>query len=318
MPPMKIIALFPIKNDRWILDITIPQLKLFADEILCLDGGSTDDTVSVLKSHGVQVKDQDQSNLNYSSWRRELLDWGRERGGTHFIWLDSDEAFTTNFKGSFREEFAKLKPGQKLVMQWLCLWKSPHVYREDKSIWSNLYKDFVFCDDGTSEFANIIMHEGRTPGPNNESTWVKLPPEKGAVLHFQFVPFQRFQIKQAFMRCRELAVGTGSARRINHKYAATLDDARAKTVPMPQAWIEGINGLDAIEDTPNTSYDRQNMEYFEQKGIEFFEPLQIWHIQKYRDMFVAKTGRQPHSATYPATVVWLNDMKNKIRSMLRK
>lgn len=314
---MKIIALFPIKNDRWILDIVIPQLKRFADEILVLDGGSTDGTIETLRSYGVEVKDQDQSNMNYSSWRQELLDWGRERGGTHFIWLDADEAFTTNFLPIFRDEIAKLKPGQKLAMQWLCLWKSPYVYREDSSVWSNLYKDFVFCDDGKAVFESIKLHEGRTPGPNNEETWVRLPLEKGGVLHFQFVPFQRFQIKQAFMKCRELVMNSATPRRLNYKYSETLDTKKARTKPIPEAWLEGITGMDKIEDTANTSYDKQIMRYFDEKGIEFFEPMQIWHIKKYADMFISKIGRKPRPQVYPAIVIWTAKMRAKIKKALR-
>ncbi len=64
---MKIIALFPVKNEKWILTTTIPQLKKFCDEILCVDGGSTDGTKEYLVSEGAIVRDQDKTNLNYSS-----------------------------------------------------------------------------------------------------------------------------------------------------------------------------------------------------------------------------------------------------------
>jgi glycosyltransferase involved in cell wall biosynthesis len=309
---MKIIALFPIKNDAWILPSTMPQLKLFADEILCMDGGSTDETKAVLKSYGALVRDQDQTNLNYSSWRQELLDWGRERGGTHFIWLDSDEAFTTNFLTIFKEEMLKLQPGQKLVMKWLCLWKNPRRQRSDDSIWSNLYKDFIFCDDGVSNFGTTKLHESRTPGENNKITMVRLPEEKGAVLHFQFVTPMRFQIKQVFQRCREYTLGTGTARRLNYKYSVTFDDLTAKTTPLPPAWTTDMKGLDIITDTDTAWYNDEILTYFEQRGIEFFEPLQIWHIKKYKDLFVAKTGREPETKTYPSFVIFINTLKNKI------
>lgn len=309
---MKIIALFPIKNERWILDTTIPQLKLFADEILCLDGGSTDGTIETLRSYGVEVRDQDQTIVNYSHWRQTLLDWGRSRGGTHFVWLDSDEAFTTNFLTTFRDELAKMKPGQKLALQWLCLWKNPREYRDDSSIWSNLFKDFVFCDDGVSVFGDTQLHEGRTPGSNAPEFWIKLPKEQGAVLHYQFVPFQRFQTKQAFQRCRELTLGRGSARRINHRYEPTLDDKNAKTVTIPESWIHGIQKLDSIEDNPHDWYDQGILNFFNTKGIETFEPLQIWHIKKYRDMFIEKMKRAPRSKTYGKFIVGLNSIKNKL------
>ncbi len=312
---MKIIALFPVKNEDWILPTTLPQLRLFADEILCIDGGSTDGTRKLLESHGVLIKNQDKNNLNYSSWRQELLEWGRSRGGTHFIWLDADEAFTTNFLQHYREEFEKMQPGEKLVMQWLCLWKSPFKYRKDSSIWTDLYKDFVFCDDGISSFGTTKLHEGRTPGENNDSTWVKLAPEIGAVLHFQFVPFMKFQIKQVFMLCREYVLGTASPRRLNKKYSGALDDPSAKTTPVPYEWLAGIEGLDSIEDSNTSWYTTETLDYFQKKGIETFEPLEIWHIPQYRDMFIEKTKRTPRSKTYPSWVLRLHALKNKITTL---
>lgn len=302
-----------MKNEDWVLPITIPQLKLFADEILCMDGGSTDTTKEYLVSQGVLIRDQDQSNLNYSSWRNELLAWGRERGGTHFIWLDADECFTTNFLTTYRERFLSMRPGQKLTLQWLCLWKNAHEYRDDASVWSNLYKDFVFCDDGISTFENIKLHENRTPGLNIEENLLRVPCNEGAVLHFQMAAFTRSQIKQVFQRCREYTMKTGSPQRINYKYAETLDVPTSKTKKVPDDWLSGLEGVDTINDTDMSWYNTAILNYFEKNGVEFYEPLQIWHIKKYHDIFIEKVGREPKAKLYPSWIITLNAIKNKIK-----
>lgn len=322
---MKVIALLPVKNEDWILDVTIPQLKKFADEILCLDGGSTDSTIAKLTAHGALVRKQDLKIQNYSSWRQQLLDWARERGGTHLVWLDADEAFTTNFLPGFRDRLTAMKPGEKIGMQWLCLWKSPYVYRNDTSVWSNLYKDFIVCDKYDPEnpansinFGTTALHEGRTPGPNEingVSTVTKIPAGDGAVLHFQFVPFRQFQIKQTFQRCREFVLQTASARRINHKYSATLDDPKAVTTPIPKEWIKNIDGLDAIASLKTTPwYFDAVLKFFKEKGIKYFEPLQIWHIPEFRDMFIHECGREPKPRLYPR---WLVSLKNTVNKYVK-
>lgn len=310
---MKIIALFPVKNEAWILPTTIPQIKKFADEVICVDGNSVDNTVEILQSLGVKVRPQDEKGTNFSSWRRQLLEWGRELGGTHFLWVDADECPTTNFLPHYKEELAKMKPGEKLCMQWLTLWKDPKAYRDDTSVWSNLYKDFVYCDDGIANFADVALHEGRTPG-SNEGTQKIISPEIGAMLHFQAVAFKRYQIKQAFQRCRELDMQTASAQRINHKYSETLDNPHAKVTVVPEQWTLGIFLPDTLTEGHEESYLDRIKEFFAKRGIEYFEPLAIWHIEELHRIFVQKTGREPKIKTYPKIVVILNTLKNKLKN----
>jgi len=298
---MKIIALMPAKNEEWILKTTLPQLKRFVDEILVLDGQSTDGTKAIVERFQGIAYEQEGTEVHYSTWRQFLLTKGRERGGTHFVWLDADEAFTTNFLPTFRSRLEQLRPGQKLVLDWLCLWKDPRQVRSDGSVYSVLPKDFVFCDDGVSGFNPATLHEGRTPGPNDPERSLRIPREEGAVLHFQFVPFDRFQIKQAYMRCRELVMKTAQAWEINEKYAITLDDPAARCVPAPAAWLEGITGLDDLKNQGQGWYEQGVLDYFERQGPEFFEPLEIWHVPQFRAAFRERVGREPCSAPRPST-----------------
>ena len=172
------------------------------------------------------------------AWRQALLEAGRAAGGTHFVWLDADEALTTPFLNGFRERLGALKPGQKLTLDWLCLWKHSHQLRVDDCVWTRNIKDVIVADDGVTNFSRTLLHEGRTPGPNTAETCRPVAREEGAILHFQFAPFARFQMKQAFMRCREWVLKTGPAWEINEKYAITKDDARAETRDVPAAWLE--------------------------------------------------------------------------------
>jgi len=37
------------------------------------------------------------------------------------------------------------------------------------------------------------------------------------------------------------------------------------------------------------------LEHFDNKGIEYFEGLRIWHIPQLTEEFVKRTGRQPNT-----------------------
>ena len=87
-------------------------------------------------------------------------------------------------------------------MQWLALWKSYTHYRNDATVWSNNFKDFIVADHPSLSYnSEQHMHLGRTPVSPNESGdshWLRLAPQYGTVLHYQFAAYNNFQLKQAF------------------------------------------------------------------------------------------------------------------------
>ena len=290
---MKIIALMPVKNEEWILNTTIPQLKKFVDEILVLDVESNDTTTQILEQNGVMVKKQQYHPVNYSAWRQRLLDWGRKRGGTHFVFLDADEAFTSNFLSSFKKTLKMLQPGQTLILDWLSVWDSPNTIRSDDSIWSKLSKDFVFCDDKKSNFLSTKLHEGRTPCENTFKNAIELPRSEGAILHYQFVSQKQFQIKQVFMACRELTSKNAMPLEINKRYSITLDTNNVTLSPIHYSWIEGIENTKTLSIATGNWYKEGILKFFKEYGVRFFEPLNIWHITELHEIFVKKIGRNP-------------------------
>ena len=307
---MKVIALLPFRNEEWCLPSYLHNTTKIVDEIIAIDDGSIDNSVKILEDAGAKVYSSEKLIKFNSGWsegsiRAELLKLGREAGGTHFVCLDADETFTNPLVENFQELLPQLKPGEKMSLQWLALWKSYSSYRHDATVWSNNWKDFVVCDEPSLSYNhNQHMHVGRTPASvsdvNNES-WRRLENEHGAVMHFQFSAYNNFQLKQCWLRCSELIQEPYNSQGINIKYSITLLEQNVGLEEMPKSWYDKIV-LPKVEnfdpEWKDSSFVRADLlpgiyKYFEDYGVEFFENLNIWHVPQLRNYFIKQTGRMP-------------------------
>lgn len=286
MNKIKVVALLPFKNEEKFLPTYVSGLVGVVDCIIAIDDNSTDNGANVLlnetKKHNIELilhKAEVSEDWSVDHIRQQLLELGRLEGGTHFVCLDADETFTGHFKKVAKHVFHRMEQGQKLSMQWLAMWKSVDHYRDDNSVWSNNFKDFVVCDDGKHNFGLSYLCEPRTPGPNNDDTLLPLNPKYGAVYHFQFSDFDKFQLKQSWYRCRE-AVRNIPTTAINQKYSITLDDLNVIVASCPASWMENIK-LPIISynnDLTQTWHYQEISKLFKQHGLSKFKDLNIWHV----------------------------------------
>ena len=304
---MKIIGLLPFKNEEHFLPIYLKNVLPIVDEIIAIDDNSTDNSREIMENAGVIVKTYEETENIRGGWnpgrvRQFLFNYARERKGTHFVCLDADETFTSNFVPIARDVISQIPPGKKLAMQWLALWKSYTHYRNDNTVWSNLFKDFVVADSPELDYYYTFMADGRTIGDNSEDKWLRIEPNIGCVLHYQFAMFNNFHLKQAWKQVGELVQrGPDSLNSILEKYSICFLDENVGLSKIPDEWIVDI----PIPNVPNfdsewkeENYLRQDLlpkiiEHFNTMGIEYFEGLKIWHIPQLREMFIQKTGRYP-------------------------
>jgi glycosyltransferase involved in cell wall biosynthesis len=315
---MKVIALLPVKNEEWILPTYISSMKNFVDQIIVIDDGSTDRSRRILEDAGCLVVPNEkriESGWPEFDIREKLLELGRENGGTHFVCLDADEILTSTLKENFRSTVSSMVPGQKIFLKWITVWKSNKEYADNQD-YQKLFKDFVFCDDGISHHKYAFLGVGRTPSPLEEISPFIVQESEGGVIHFQYAAWERNQCKQAWYRCSELIKGDRSSKRINLTYSHTLGTNKQSVRPVNKEWYDDIILPDIKNGITDMWQYEQIISWFDKHGIEFFEPLQIWHIPELRTEFIKRTGHDPKFKVFHPIIVFLNKIKNRIRNSL--
>lgn len=335
---MKIVALLPVKNEAWILKAHLDSVLRVADHVIALDDNSTDDTREILaQDHRVTLLSasdfiKNETRVDMSLRRNVLLDQARKIGATHQLWLDADEIIPEKYSTELRLTIGNLTSGQRLWLPWITLWKKPTVARVD-SVWKNLRKDFVFCDDGISTFGAAELSESRTPHtPPTHSAANSTYAHIGAintdidahtpVIHFQFVNWKKSMIKQAWYMCHEFLQNTRSERRINATYSVSIDSPSVRVREISylsdaeritlERITENLKGFDVTE----TSQYKDLLAWFDAKGIEHFEKLNIWHVEELYTLFINRTGRNPRIEIFPHWLIRLNSVRHFVRSKI--
>ena len=167
------------------------------------------------------------------------------------------------------------------------MWKSYTAYRDDHTVWSRNFKDFIVCDHPSLTYEYQYMCEGRTIGWHDDNTLRRLEVEHGAVLHYQFSCFNNFLLKQAWCQVGELVQqGPGALGSINSKYSICYQDQNVGMREMPADWIKGIPEPPVPNFDPEwkeENFLRKNLlpdiyRHFDEYGVEYFEGLNIWQI----------------------------------------
>lgn len=281
---MRVIALMPVKNERWIIERSLNTLVNFCDLIIIADQQSTDGTREFLEKFSPKVITiENQATFHSTKIRWRLLELSREYHGNNFLFLpDADEIFSANIlKPNILDQIINSEPGTAVEVPWVQLWRSSLLWRNDGSIWSNRYVSMGFRDDRQVKYGPILApndHNPRIPvchGIKRLDT-VKL-------LHFQFVLFGRMLAKQRWYRVVEaIEHGKAQAERINHYYRVTRDERQLRLDPIETDWLSGWQeqGIDLkhFEEQPLYWYDVEALRYFADKGPAYFAALDIWDV----------------------------------------
>jgi len=105
--------------------------------------------------------------------------------------------------------------------------------------------------------------------------------------------WQRNQMKQAWYRCIDFMDRRMSAAEVNAFYSITLPEWYVRTEDLPVAWRADVTLPDAGVDQQPAWQEAEILGWFTERGVEFFEPLEIWHVPSLRREFQRRAGRSP-------------------------
>ena len=292
---MKIIALLPVKNEAWVLPHTFGCLSSFCDVILVHDQQSSDGSREIAARFPkvVWIESSDSKICEQARW--QLWDIARQYDGQNLLWCtDADELVSPVRMRSFLDRRGAELTGGVVVDALYChVWNSPARYRSGLGVYAPHWKPVAIVDNRRRDYdrsRSLPLHEERVPVGADT---VRSPAEDAPVLHLQWLLPNRSQMRQAWYRCRELLHGERSIHGINSQYAGTLPEWHVPTAPIPPNWLEGLTMPDACVDREPTWQEAEILGWFEKRGVEFFEPLEIWHVPSLRDEFKRRTGRNP-------------------------
>lgn len=289
----KIVGLMQVRNEEPIIYQHLKALSLYTDAIVIVDDASIDATPLIIKSFQqdfnikrfIQRTIATRDSGNESDNATLLLRLGREIGGTHFIVIDADEMFTANcLENNFlRNEILSLKPGEKISMWWIQLWRNIYCYRSDpESVWTHNFGTFIFCDDQQAYYPKKFLHSARTPITKNSTT--KKISTKYGLMHFQFVNWKNLLLKQAWYRCLEKICGTHTTYEINTMYGHSKNETGLQTTQAPQEWLAYDFFDPSVYEKPSFWRLNQIQEWFAMYGAEFFENIDIWDVSEIKKL----------------------------------
>jgi len=304
----RVICLMPVKNEVDLLPITLPIISQYCDVIIIADQMSDDGSRELYKNFPkVRVIDNPRAgHSNQVRW--DLLKAAREyKGKNLIISLDADEYIPPKLFAKFLNEH-DFKIGDSFRFPWVQLWKSIK-YFNNTGPWYRNYQRIAWVDDGKTDYGDEVVindHTSRVPfGFLRNCRRIDSVP----IIHLQWLSWQKTQLKQALYRCTELVKDPKNYIAINSAYAHSLDCKKTRLSKTSVEWTYSPESLNLVEKFKPTWHQQEIYRLFDNYGILFFEPLQIWHIAELENEFIKRVGRKPISISENKIINFIKDSK---------
>jgi len=243
---MKLVAVMPVRNEDWVLGLSLRAVLMWCDAAVVLNHCSTDKTAAILaeiaKETGrVQIIEEHDPVWREMAHRQRLLETARSAGATHIATIDADEVLTGNLLPRIRRWIEELTPAGVLVTPLPCLWGSIDQYRSDPSAFGIQFQQrccVAFRDDRKVCWRTHkgYDHHARAPFGSRIAA-IPVRGRDGGLMHLQFVSRRRLVAKHALYKVNErLRWPDRDVRLIDCLYSMAPDETGLRTAPVPLDW----------------------------------------------------------------------------------
>ncbi len=173
--------------------------------------------------------------------RQEMLDRGRQLGGTHFVIADADEVPTGNLYPTLRELALSPARGCYVSLPMIATYHAPSVFRWDGPWGENNQIPWAFGDSAKLRWkiASTYQLHRRTPFRAVNQGLIVAGRISGGLFHLQFVSKARLQSKAVWYKMIETLryPDKRSPGDLNQIYDWTLrEDSTMQIFGVPESW----------------------------------------------------------------------------------
>ena len=285
---MNLIALMPIRNEDWILGLSLRAALRWCHHAVVLNHASTDMTPDILSDIQHETRRLTIINEPDPTWaemghRQRMLEAARTLKATHCAIVDADEILTGNLLESVPEQIASLPAGAMLQIPMRNMYGGTHQYRKDNSIWGNTITTMAFADAPGMcwQAQNGYQHHHREPF--NSRVGVRVWPQQldGGIMHLQFAYRRRLLAKHSLYKVDEVVrwPGRRANKEIDREYSMAPDWSGASLEPAPAQWWEPYADLMHHLDLTHEPWQEEAVRRIvAEHGIEKFTGLNLYGV----------------------------------------
>lgn len=281
---MEKIVLIPVKDEAWVLELSLACHSLWADKIIVADQNSSDNSREICgKFPKVILIENNDKNFNEADRRQILLNEARKQSSEALIFaLDADEIVSADI---LKPEIIKAieenaKKGLSISFSWIQILEGLQDY--DASCLKKENKCFVYRDDKKSNFQKGFIHLSRVPEERLKNKIILRQP---VILHLQKCDRERFAAKQRYYNLIEKISGK-SPYSLKNDLIYSVNFLKEKKKKIPSEWLKEYKAAGIKMEIKKASYffDKSSIDLINSFGAAKLKNLNIWDHNKWPDI----------------------------------